>query len=102
MMGSRSASLLSCLAMVLRAAVALGPTLVVAGGVSTAFSLLTRGFLEIVFLVVVATGGAGADVFVVAARALVVLVGAGGGMVGTAFARDDALVGAVVLEAILG
>lgn len=80
---------------------ALEPALGGAGGTSTAFSLLTRGFLEVDFFATVATGGGGADVFAVAARALVVLVG-GGAIVGTTFVRDEDRVGAGGFDAIPG
>jgi hypothetical protein len=100
MIGSRSASLLKCLSVIVCATVALGPGLLDVGGRSTEFSLLTSGFLNAVFLAAVVTGGAGAAAFVVAARALVVLAG-GGAAVGAAFVRDEARVGAVCLDAMV-
>lgn len=101
MMASRSArSLAACFATAFRVVVALGAAFVAATGASFAFSLVKRGFLATAFFVVAATGGAGADAFVVAARALVVLVGAGGGTVGAVLVREEARVAAVGLDAI--
>jgi hypothetical protein len=99
MIGSRSpfCKTIGCLAS-LRVAACFGATLV-EDPTSTEFSRFINGLREAVFLIglLSATGGSSVA-FVVAARALVVLVMVGSAEVAVIFARADARVAAIILK----